>query len=445
MTTAVRGLRAMAVVRWMMLLVVAAVAAGTWWTLVLHERAATGALAPSASSEAEVDRFYCPMHPQVRSPHPGNCPICGMTLLPIAERGPGGAPSGTAPAADIAGDKGPEGLATVTLTTERRQLAGVATKAAVRRSVSIGSRLPAVVDVPDSARSDVRTRVPGFVEGVAKVEVGDRVKAGQALVWLTVPEVARALEELRTVRGWKEAPELGAHGLTTGDVEVATKRKLALLGVSSKQADKMAGGDNHAGAITLVAPRDGVVTARAAVSGGYAAPEMALFTVSDLSKLWVRASVATSALDLDALKRADKSAFTSARASYPVTFDIVEPTAAASTRTVTLRFLLDNPDGVLRPGQVGEVALAGVARDELLVPRDAVIDTGKSRYVFVEHEPGVFEPRVVELGGLYGEERAIRTGLSEGEIVVVRGGFILDSESRLQSALAPAKREKGAP
>lgn len=441
MSEPTRGLRAMAVARWIMLLVVAAVAAGTWWTLVLHDRAPVAGGAPGASSEAEVDRFFCPMHPQVRSPHPGSCPICGMTLLPLAERGPADS-SASAPMAESA--KAPEGLAPVMLTTERRQLAGVATKAAARRSVTSSARLPAVVDVPDSARSDVRTRVAAYIEGVAKVEVGDRVKAGQALVWLTAPEIVRALEELRTVRGWKTAPELGAHGLTAADIEAATKRKLALLGISSKQADRMAGGEDHAGAITLVAPHDGVVTARTAVSGGYAVPEMALFSVSDLTKLWVRASVPASSLDLESLKRAGRGTFTSAGASHPVTFDIVEPTAAASTRTVTVRFLLENPDGALRPGQVGEVDLAGTAKDELLVPRDAVIDTGRARYVFVEREPGVFEPRNVELGGLYGDERAIRSGLSEGELVVVRGAFILDSESRLQSALAPAKSEGGA-
>lgn len=95
----------------------------------------------------------------------------------------------------------------------------------------------------------------------------------------------------------------------------------------------------------------------------------------------------------------------------------------------------------LRPGQIGDVVLEGTASEHLVVPRDAVIDTGTRRYVFVARGGGLFEPRAVELGPLRGQHRVITGGLEAGELVVVRGGFVLDSESRLQSALAPLDDE----
>ena len=120
---------------------------------------------------------------------------------------------------------------------------------------------------------------------------------------------------------------------------------------------------------------------------------------------------------------------------------MVEPLVAAETRTGRVRFVGKNADGALRPGDIGEIRLTLPSEERLLVPRDAVIDHGTFRYVFVEQAQGVFSPRVVEVGPLFGDERAVTSGLDDGARVVIRGAFLLDSESRLEASLAPAKEK----
>ena len=171
----IRGMRTMAVVRWILLALVAAVAAGTWWTLALHaDHAVQGA-----------PRFYCPMHPQIRSPAPGTCPICFMTLEPIPEERKAqprvtGSPSSSAAR--------PSPLTPVMLTFERRQAIGIATVPVTRRPIARELRLSAVIEPLEKAVSEVRVRTLGFVERVAPVQTGQTVKPGEALVWLYSPE-----------------------------------------------------------------------------------------------------------------------------------------------------------------------------------------------------------------------------------------------------------------
>src|SRR5262249_2088589 len=162
-------------VRWTLLVLVALVAAGTWWKLDIHaDDRALGA-----------PRFYCPMHPQIRSPNPGNCPICFMTLEPMPDEHRGHpAPPASASATPAAHART---VAPVMLTLERRQAIGVTTAQVTRRSVARELRLNAVVEALEKAVSEVRVRTPGFVERVAPIETGQSVRPGEALVWLYSP------------------------------------------------------------------------------------------------------------------------------------------------------------------------------------------------------------------------------------------------------------------
>jgi Cu(I)/Ag(I) efflux system membrane fusion protein len=109
-----------------------------------------------------------------------------------------------------------------------------------------------------------------------------------------------------------------------------------------------------------------------------------------------------------------------------------------------VRFSVKNGEPRLLPGDGGEIVAKLPAREQLLVPRDAVVDVGNARYAFVEQSDGLFVPRAVELGPLIGDERVVERGLEPGELVVARGLFLLDSESRLQASLAPATAPAGA-
>ncbi len=438
-----RGLRLMAIVRWSLLAAIIVLAGGTWWTLVFH---------PHPTTQGP-DRYYCGMHPQIRSPDPGNCPICGMRLelIPTDHHGAISAPSASAPAFDVATD-----LAPISVPRDRRQAIGVATSPVTKTISPRTLRLPASIDVPDGSRVEVHVRAPGYVEQVADVERGTAVRAGQALAWVYVPTILRAEEELLVASRWKAidlgVPLLEGSGASSGprreptDPEAGARRQLELLGLSGNSVDAMLAKQKPAGTLALSSPIAGIVTRRNVVRGAYAVPETALFEIADLSRVWVVASADASAVaDLELGE--SNASFLRAGGGAPIalTLDLIEPEIATDTRTRRIRYRPRDKTALLGPGDIGEVVASSTARERIVVPRDAVIDTGLARYVFVERSEDTFAPVKVETGGLMGEEREILSGLEVGWRVVSRGAFMIDSESRLQASLTPKPFERAAP
>lgn len=424
----------MAIVRWVLLIMVAAVAAGTWWVLVLH----------SEETQQGVARFYCPMHPQIRSPAPGNCPICFMTLEPIPDEHKGHAPK-PAPSGPVEHAKP---LASVMLSLERRQAIGVSTVPVTRRRVARELRLTAVIEAHEKAVSEVRVRTPGFVERVAPVETGQTVKAGQPLVWLYSPEVLRAEEELLAARRLRVPASDAGPGRSGDDfgdrVENAARERLRALGLSNADIDRVVS-EGQAQRLFPIHSGGGVVTARNVSVGTYATPEMLLFQVTDLSRVWASASVPSE--ELAQVPKGTHGEFRSrgSQRVYEAEAELVEPRVSTDTRAARVRFSVENADPRLLPGDGGEIVAKLAEKEHTLVPRDAVVDVGNARYAFVEQSDGLFVPRQVELGPLIGEERVIERGLEPGERVVSRGLFLLDSESRLQASLAPTPATSVAP
>lgn len=443
----------MGVVRWAILLAVTAVAALTVWRYW-----GPGSAALPAHRE---DRYYCPMHPQIRSPDPGECPICHMTLEPIPEeRLQPAAPTSAMGSEDAGSDGGlppatadagptlaPPGVVPVVLSLERQQLIGVTTAPVVRRTLGQQLRVPGVVEAPENAAAQVHVRTPGFLERVEVRQSGVRVARGQTLAWLYAPEIYQAQQELLTARRWAGAPaEAGLTESGPNDVFQAARRRLQFLGLADADIDEVLRRGASMRAVPIRAPIGGHVTRYAAVLGQYATPEMALYELSDLSRVWIVASLYER--DLSRIRRGSAARFSAAGESAPIEarVELIEPSVGSETRTARVRLSVPNPAMRLRPGQYGDVTFALPGASSLVVPRDAVADTGVAQYAFVDAGGGRFEPRRVRTGALLGEDLEVLEGLREGERVVARGSFMVDSESRLQAALAgsPAPSDAGA-
>ena len=409
-----RALRTMGIARWLLLAAVAGAAVWSWWTF-----------APSSDgAPTGPDRFYCSMHPNIRSPDPGICPICSMTLEPIPEGGK---------AAVTSAEPEPEPRAPVMLSFERRALVGIALARAVEEVVAEEAVWPARLEVPEAAWAEVRSRTDGYVERVAPLESGSPVAAGETLAWLDAPEVAKARAELAAVRQF-DPPDASA--------------------VKAAQARLKRLGDRGAsGWLEVKAPIAGVVFERMVAVGGFASPEMVLFKLADVRTLRVVASApaddaqALAALLGDPACAAAPDAPTCAARAFwrspdgtltPLAFDRIEPSFAPATRTAGLRFTLANAAGAYHQGTLGAVVVRRAGQKRILVPRDAVIPVAQGAIVVVETEPGVLTPTRVDAGPLFGERRAIRSGLAVGARVVTRGAFLVDAESRLEAAIAPA-------
>lgn len=436
----------MAAIRWLLLAAVTALATHTLWTYWGP---------PShARHDARTDRYYCPMHPQIRSPDPGECPICHMSLEPIpVERQQGAAEPLTSGSTEDAGasvaptiDAGAlPALVPVVIALDRQQSIGVST-APVTSVRSAGQlRAPGVVEVPENATTRVHIRAAGYLERAAVRQTGVRVARGQILAWFFSPQVYQTELEMLRAHRWaaesagRDAASRAAAPALPGDADEiarAGRQSLELLGIDATDIDAIVRSGEPMRAVPIRAPSSGYVMRFAAIPGSYVAPEMTLFEIADLSRVWIVASLYER--DLPRVRAGMTARFAVPGIEAPTRgrIALVEPEVSVTTRTARVRVEALNPTTALRPGQYGEVLLDLPESERLGVPRDAVIDTGVHRYVFVDLGGGRFAPRSIGMGALIGEHFEVTAGLRAGERVVVRGNFMLDSESRLQASLA---------
>lgn len=435
-----RGVRAAAVVRWLIVAAMAAAACAAiaytmgWWQ-------------PIASEDAGPERHVCPMHPSVVQDAPGQCPICSMDLVPARELGSSASAPGQSAAADAPAEAASDvpGLAAVDLTPERIQLAGLRTAPVRRATLAPELRATGTVSASETGFAQVQTRVAGWIEELHVEQTGERIKKGQLLARIYSPEWLTAQQEFLTALRWngtapaEATPTSVAEGSTAapkpGFAEGA-RRRLELLGVIPAEIDEIARGGVPLRALGVRSPVAGHVTRKNVVQGQYVQPGTPLFEVADLSKVWVLADVPEHELGRVAVgagARVELNAFADRRLQGRV--DFVYPTVAADTRSVRLRVELDNADFALKPGMYGDVYIAASATDALVVPSEAVVDTGAVQYVFIARAGGRFEPRRVRVGATEGENVQLLAGVAEGDIVVTTANFLVDSESRLQAAI----------
>jgi len=377
--------------------------------------AASAAPSASASASADAPRGYtCPMHPEVHTDGPGRCPYCGMALVPVSMPKAHSAPSDTVP---------------ITLSLDRVQAIGVRTALVEKQDDREGLRLTAAVEVPEQGRAEVHVRAPGYVEAIHVKDVGVQVKAGQPLVSVYSPEVLQAEQELIAMKDWPAQDKLAPP-------TAAARKKLELLGVGKATIDRVVASGKAERDLAVSSPISGWVTRKDVVLGSYAMPDKVLFEIADLKGVYLIASAYPHQLAV--IRAGDEATFTTPSLpghAFSTKVDLVYPSMELATRTARVRFRVDNPDLNLRPGQFGVVEIAGRHAAALTIPLDAVIDTGRWVYVFVVHDGGNFEARNVELGEQIGNRFVVRAGLDEGERVVSGATFLVDAESRLQASL----------
>lgn len=420
------GVRAMALVRWLLL---AAVVLAALFSVYTYAAPLLGGEPPAARSGV---RYICPMHPQIVSDRPGECPICHMTLVQAPEVTPSPsspAPAATFPVPDPKATSAPPDTAPITLTLDRVQAIGVRTARVEKQNGGDGLRLTAAVEVPEQGRAEVHVRAPGYVEAIRVKDVGVKVKAGEVLVSVYSPEVFQAQQELLAMGTWSGAGQ-------PQPPTAAARKKLELLGVGKETIDGIVASGQPVRAMGISSPIAGYVTRKDVVLGSYAMPDKALFEVADLDRVYLVASLYPHQLAV--VRAGDEATFTTPSLPghvFSTKVDLVYPEMDLATRTARVRFRVENKDLDLRPGQFGIVEIAGRRASALTVPMDAVIDTGRSVYVFIAGEGGRFEARSVDLGEQIGDRLVVRAGLAEGERVVSGATFLIDAESRIQASL----------
>jgi hypothetical protein len=337
-----------------------------------------------------------------------------------ADAGVGAAPPGSVPA----------GVVPITLTLERAQSIGVRTALVEERDAPRTLRVTATVAAAEPGAAEVHVRAAGFVERIAVRETGVRVAAGQELFGLYSPEVFQAQSELLAARGFGDRD--------ARPVEAARQR-LELLGMAPRAIDEVVTSGKATRIISVASPAGGHVSKKNVVLGSYVTPEMTLYEIVDLSRVYVVADVFPR--DIGSIHVGTEGRFASAQQPDRVLVakvDLIYPQLNAEARTTRVRMQLRNDPLELRPGQYGTVEFAPKPGRILVVPREAIVDTGHAIYVFVDEGDGRYTPRAVRVGRELAETFAeVLAGVSAGERVVSSATFLIDSESRLQASLAP--------
>jgi membrane fusion protein, copper/silver efflux system len=428
-----RGVATMAIVRWVLVLITALVATGSILSFA-------GVHFGSGTSASSGHVYYCPMHPSVVQDHPGECPICSMTLVLKPE----GKPRPSGKAAMAAPTVGVPGLADVDLTPERIQLIGMRTATVKREAIGGDLRTVGVVAANERGLAQINTRFGGWIQKLLVSETGERVRRGQVLATIYSPEVFRAEQELLLTHGWSSAAG-GAkpshdHEEFAGGLDTNARQRLELLGIAPQEIDEMLRTGKATEAIPIRSTVDGYVVGKNAVAGVAVQSGSVLFEVADLTQVWVTADIYEQ--DISRVRVGQRARLE--LASYPgemqlgkVTF--IFPILDSGSRTLRLRLEFKNKSDRngprLRPGMYGTVYLDLPATAGLTVPSEAVVDTGETHYLFVSKEGGRFEPRMVKVGARLKDKVEILSGVAEGETVVTTGNFLVDSESRLRSAI----------
>ena len=436
-------------------------ALGTGATLLLSRKSHEASVAPRAAL------FHCPMHPAYTSDRPGDCPICGMKLVPI-EAESGGADAGAAKAAhklafyrnpmnaadtspvprkdnmgmdfvpvyedELAGQSEVKGLASVKIDAQRQQLIGLRTAVVTRGPISGDWRTVGRVAVDETRVRKINVKVDGFVERLFVDFVGKPVRRGQALFSLYSPDLLNVQSDYALAV--KTRAQLGS-GPAGEDLVASARRRLELWDVPRSEIAHL----DHGGAplrdLTLVSPIEGVVTGKTIVQGSRLTAGDTPFEITDLSQVWVLADAHES--DLPRVKLGTPVSLT--LEAFPDRVftgkaRFIEPVLDAKTRTAKVRLAFANPRGELRPEMFGEVVFHTRPHLGLRVPADAIIDSGDRKVVFVAQGDGRFEPRLVKAGDSAGDVVELLEGVKAGEQVVERASFLVDSESRLKAALS---------
>ena len=480
-------------VRFIVLLAATGLVFASWETLVNHfeKWSRPGVGRHTGSSPAGIET-YCPMHPSVVDEQSGQCPICGMALARRKRADVGILPPGV--------------LSQVRLLPGQIAQAGIRTVAvtfapAIDRLTTVG-----LVGFDESRRVQVASEGRGRarIERLHAHSEGEHVRAGQRLAELYSYDVAQSIRGLLEASSALHAPSATRPDLDPtplGDpgerFRLATQT-LQVLGVRQDQIDAIASGDRPDQDLPVLAPIGGLVIKKTAYQGQYVPEGTLLFEIADLGHVWVDALVFEDQLGL---VRVGQPAVATVAAFPGEEFrghvEQLAPALDPATRTLAVRFGLDNPGDRLRPGMLATVAL-NVARtvttlargatcpvtrltlgtmgpaisvdvqgrrvsvcceacvpklkaapekyldlgprdtatpDRVMsVPESAVIDTGTKTVVYVEASPGVFEGRAVVLGPRSGDSFPVLDGLAPGERVAAAGAFLIDAESRINPA-----------
>ncbi|MGC8764028.1 MAG: efflux RND transporter periplasmic adaptor subunit [Acidobacteriota bacterium] len=445
------------------------------WALLLGVACARGQNEGAAS-------YHCPMHPQVISDRPGDCPICGMRLVPVEKppspppAGPTPTPPETTPPAPSAPAKkilyrstmnpgevsdhpgkdsmgmemvpfeaeGPAptavpGRAPVTVPAERLQHLNLTVGKVSKKKLFRQVRTSARITADETRLFRVTTKLSGWVDRLYVNVTGQAVRKGQPLLDIYSPELVASQQELLSALAASE--QLGKspyEPVSRGGMDLlkAARRRLKLWDITDEQIARIETTGQVEKNVTLYAPAGGYVVEKNVLPGQKIMPGDSLLVIADLSEVWAEADVYESDLPY-------------VQVGMPVTLTLpywpgrtfqgrvsfLNPYLDPRTRTLVARLDLPNRDLLLKPEMYGDALLSYDLGERLAIPESAVLRTARKAFAFKVEKDGSLSPTEIETGERSGDDFVLLSGLQEGDSVVTSANFLIDSESSLKAAL----------
>jgi len=333
----------------------------------------------------------------------------------------------------------PESPAIVTIPVERLQMIGVKYQPVARRPLEKVIRTVGRVAVDERRLAKVTIKFHGWIEELFVSALGDHVRRGQQLFTIYSPDLVASQEEyLLALQGQKQlgASEFPEVARGSRDLLEATKRRFQLWDITEDHLRELEHTGKVMKALPIHSPITGTVIRKEALAGAHVDPGEELYTIADLSHLWVLADIYE--YELSFVKVGQQAAVT---LSYdPGTVlkgkvGFIYPTLDPKTRTAKVRFELDNRNEKLKPDMYANVEFRVELGVRLVIPQEAIIESGQKQVVFLHLGEGKLEPRFIKTGLKTGEWSEVLEGVKEGEHIVTSANFLIDSESRLKSVV----------
>jgi len=368
----------------------------------------------SAMDHAPGTLWTCAMHPQIKMEKPGDCPICGMELVPMES--------------EDESDDG-DGDYTVKLSNTAMKIAEVSTSKVERKAPYKEVYLPGKVMADERRISELTSRFPGRIEKLYVNFTGQKVRRGQVLAKIYSPELVTAQRELFEALKFKE---------TNPGYYKAARNKLKLWDLSEKQIDEITDSGNVKFYFDVLSPLTGTVTMRMVSLGDYVKEGTSLFKIIDLSHVWVMFDAYEN--DIPWIKLKDKIKFkikSIPNKVFESTVTFIDPVLNPKSRVAGVRAELNNSNDLLKPEMLASGSLKTMlpgSGDQLLVPKSAVLWSGKKAVVYVRtnNHQNMFRFTEILLGADAGDSYVVLEGLNDGDLVATNGVFKIDAAAQLK-------------
>lgn len=428
---------------------------------------------PTIKTHVEETLWTCSMHPQIKSNKPGKCPICSMDLIPLA-----------------AYNDTYESKLQVKLSKTAQKLAEIETSKVVREAAFAEIELSGKLEIDETTSSKIVAHFPGRIEKLYADFTGMKVTKGMHLaeifgsdVYLNQREILLASNQILKAEESKNSQQINEAKLLYASV----MNKMRVLGYTEQEIEDIVKSGKVSDTFTLNSSIDGVIIKKNVINGQYFTKGETLFEISNLNKLWLIADAYE--LDLPFLRYGQRVDFKIAAVPGKIfkgRVIYIDSVVDLNTRAAKVRVIVDNEEGLLKPGMYltatiySQLDANGIAKAEslkgkwispmhpqvikdgpgrcdicgmelvpaenlinesntndefpLVIPASAPLITGKKAVVYVEKEPGIYEPKTIIIGSKIGNKYIVVSGLDEGENVVSKGNFKIDSELQIKSS-----------